>query len=271
MNNIDLKVTDSKHITGSSETEGRYSSKEKEKIASAAKEFESLMTSMMMKDMQKTTTGGMFGDESYGGDVLDTMFESEMSKFMTKSKSLGIAQMLYKKLTGEDLPIMPAETLPVTKYKGSSSLNTDTDSSDLPKVTPSSEALKRIDKYDDIINNASEEYGVDANLIKSVIMAESAGNPKAVSSAKAKGLMQLIDSTASSMGVKNVFDPKENIYGGTKYLSDLLRQYNGNVKLALAGYNAGPKNVDKYNGVPPFTETKNYITRVVGYLKHFES
>ena len=83
--------------------------------------------------------------------------------------------------------------------------------------------------------------------------------------------MQLIDSTASSMGVKNVFDPKENIYGGTKYLSDLLRQYNGNVKLALAGYNAGPKNVDKYNGVPPFTETKNYITRVVGYLKHFES
>jgi len=80
--------------------------------------------------------------------------------------------------------------------------------------------------------------------------------------------MQLIDSTASNMGVKNVWDPKENIFGGTKYLSQMLRKYNGNVNLALASYNAGPVNVQKYGGVPPFEETQNYIKRVIGYFNH---
>ncbi|MEW6653804.1 MAG: lytic transglycosylase domain-containing protein, partial [Bacteroidota bacterium] len=99
---------------------------------------------------------------------------------------------------------------------------------------------------------------------------ESAANNKAVSRAKAKGLMQLIDSTASDMGVRNVFNPRENILGGTKYFAQMLRQYSGDVKLALAAYNAGPQNVAKYKGVPPFEETKNYINKVLGYLDHFK-
>lgn len=270
MDNIDLKITDSKHIASTTETNSRYSAKEKEKIAKAAKDFESLMTSMMMKSMNQTTEG-MFGEDSYGGDVLDTMFESEMASYMSNSKSLGVAQMLYKKLTGEELPIRGADKILLNGLKSKDNIKLNGIDSELPTVTPSSEAIKRIDKYENIINDASEAYGVDANLIKSVIMAESAGNSKAVSGANAKGLMQLIDTTASNMGVKNVFDPKQNIFGGTKYLSEMLRQYNGDIKLALAGYNAGPGNVEKYNGVPPFSETKNYITRVVGYLKHFES
>ena len=269
MSSIDLKLTDSKHLTAASEANARYSPKEKEKIAKATKDFESLMTSMMLKEMTKTNSGGMFGEESYGGDVLDSMFESEMASYMTKSKSLGVAKMLYKKLTGEDLPM--EKGLDKIYKNNSNPINIKGVDKNLPVVTPSSEALKRIDKYDAIINDAAKAYGVDPNLIKSVIMAESAGNAKAVSGAKAKGLMQLIDSTAADMGVKNVWDPKQNIYGGTKYLSEMLRQYDGDVKLALAGYNAGPGNVDKYNGVPPFDETRKYITRVVGYLKHFES
>ena len=81
--------------------------------------------------------------------------------------------------------------------------------------------------------------------------------------------MQLIDSTRSDMGVRNVFNPRENILGGTKYFAQMLRQYSGDVKLALAAYNAGPSNVEKYNGVPPFDETKNYINKVLGYFNHF--
>ncbi len=124
--------------------------------------------------------------------------------------------------------------------------------------------------YDDIIQQASETYGVDKNIIKSVILAESSAKENAVSTANAKGLMQIIDSTAKYLGINNVWDPKENIMGGAKYLSELLRKYNGNLKFALAGYNAGPGNVDKYNGIPPFTETQTYVKRVIGYLKNFE-
>jgi soluble lytic murein transglycosylase-like protein len=128
--------------------------------------------------------------------------------------------------------------------------------------------MNRLGKYDSIIADASEKFGIDPNVIKSVILTESAANEKAVSGAKAKGLMQLIDSTAHDMGVQNVWDPKQNILGGTKYLAEMLRKYNGNLRLALASYNAGPSNVDKYNGIPPFEETQNYVTRVFGYLKH---
>jgi soluble lytic murein transglycosylase-like protein len=136
-------------------------------------------------------------------------------------------------------------------------------------LKPAADSLNRLRKYEDIIDKASSQFGVDKNVIRSVILAESAAKQNAVSSANAKGLMQLIDSTAAEMGVKNSFDPKENIFGGAKYLAKMLRQYNGNLELALAAYNAGPANVDKYNGIPPFEETRKYVEKVISYLNHF--
>lgn len=117
---------------------------------------------------------------------------------------------------------------------------------------------------------ASEAYGVDAALIRAIIMAESSNNPKAVSHRGAKGLMQLMPRTARVLGVKDSFNPAHNIDGGVRYVRQLLDRYKGNVKLALAAYNAGLRHVRNYGGVPPFKETHNYIKKVLNYRQHFE-
>lgn len=117
--------------------------------------------------------------------------------------------------------------------------------------------------FGEIIRAASKRYGVDADLITSVIAAESNFNPNAVSRRNARGLMQLLPTTATRLGVKNVFDPQENIDAGTRYLSELLQLYKNDFALTLAAYNAGPERVQHYGlRVPPFAETTSYVRRV---------
>lgn len=124
-------------------------------------------------------------------------------------------------------------------------------------------------KFDKIIDEASSKFGVPRELIKAVIKAESNFNPIAISPKNAMGLMQLIPSTAKEMGVEDVFDPYQNIIGGTKYLKMLLDRYNGNLFLALSAYNAGPDRVDKTGGIPNIEETQNYVDRVLKFYKEY--
>jgi soluble lytic murein transglycosylase-like protein len=135
----------------------------------------------------------------------------------------------------------------------------------VPSVTTTIESFVAIPPahaYDVFIREASERYGVDAMLIRSVMQTESAFDALAVSRAGAMGLMQLMPEVAEELGVDDAFDPRQNVMGGTRYLRRLLNLYDGNVPLALASYNAGATNVQQYGGVPPFPETQNYVKQI---------
>ena len=121
-------------------------------------------------------------------------------------------------------------------------------------------------EWDKYITRYSKEFGVDENLVRAVIRVESANNPNALSRKGAMGLMQLMPQTAKMLGVKDAWDPEQNIRGGVKYLSQLSDKFNGDIVKVLAGYNAGPGRVDQYNGVPPFAETQNYVRKVMALL-----
>jgi soluble lytic murein transglycosylase-like protein len=115
----------------------------------------------------------------------------------------------------------------------------------------------------EMLSRAGHEHNLDVDLLASVVKAESAGNARAVSPAGARGLMQLMPSTASELGVEDSFKPEENVRGGSAYLDSLLMRYRDNLALALAAYNAGPQAVDKYRGIPPYHETQAYVARVI--------
>jgi soluble lytic murein transglycosylase len=135
---------------------------------------------------------------------------------------------------------------------------------------PSKRGLKKyFGDYQGIIRQASTQFGIDPHFVRAVIKAESGFDHRAVSSKGAQGLMQLMPETADDMDVQDPFDPGENIFGGVRYLSLLLKRFKNNKVLALAAYNAGPDKVESYNGVPPFPETREFVRRVMRYYESY--
>lgn len=130
------------------------------------------------------------------------------------------------------------------------------------------EQLKTSTSLESIFEKAAQTYGVDVELLKAMAKAESGFDPNATSKSGAMGIMQLMPGTAKGLGVTDAYDPEQNIMGGAKYIASLLEKYDGNVSYALAAYNAGSGNVDKYDGIPPFEETQNYVTKILGYLQN---
>ena len=133
---------------------------------------------------------------------------------------------------------------------------------DQQKSTPPAIALSAED-LNEMLGRAGKAHNLDADLLASVVRAESGGNTRAISRTGARGLMQLMPSTAATMGVQDSFQPDQNVRGGSAYLDSLLLRYHDNLALALAAYNAGPAAVDKYHGIPPYAETRAYVARVI--------
>lgn len=169
-------------------------------------------------------------------------------------------------MTDSSLPIgRVAEAAAAAQTAPTARSTSDPAFSNLFRKASGSGAAQKAADMDDIFTRAASQYGISENLLKAVAKAESGFDPSSVSRAGAQGVMQLMPSTAASMGVADPLDAEQNIMGGARYLSQKISQYNGDVKLALAAYNAGSGNVAKYGGIPPFKETQTYVKRVLDY------
>jgi Rod binding domain-containing protein len=253
--------------TGSAKGAGAATAKD------AAKQFEALFASMMVHSMRKGVQqldNNSFMPTSTGEKIFTDMLDDQYGNLLAKNGTLGLADLILKQIdkTGGS----PAS---LSMLKGLSTTQPwMLDNKFVPSTTTAAgsvvpDAGTGLSQWQQIIQEASSKYGVDKSLISAVIAQESAGNRFAVSNKGAKGLMQLTDSTARDMGVSSVFQPTQNIMGGTKYLKQLLDKYKGNETLALASYNAGPAAVDKYNGIPPFEETQRYVGNVLSLKNRF--
>jgi soluble lytic murein transglycosylase-like protein len=141
----------------------------------------------------------------------------------------------------------------------------------MPRVAPSDRDPARYTRYDTWIREAAALYKLPVELVRAIIKVESDYDPKATSYAGARGLMQLMPKTAESMQVKDIGDPRENIFGGVRYLRILANTFNGDLVLTIAGYNAGEDAVIRHKGVPPFEQTKDYVTKVLHYYKRYRT
>ena len=236
------------------------------KAQKVAREFESIFTTMMLKSMRGANEGlnsdNDFMPTSLGEKIYTQMLDEQYGDLASKNGTLGIAAMILKQLQKADTD----DTQSLTMLKGLTATRPWALDN---KFIPSSSAMSRatsapidVSRWAPIVAAASKQYGLDPNLLSAVIAQESGGDPAAVSQKGAKGLMQLMDSTSSAMGVTRPFSPQGNIMGGAKYLRQLLDQFSGDESLALASYNAGPAAVERYNGIPPFSETQRYVKDV---------
>ncbi|HUI09978.1 MAG TPA: transglycosylase SLT domain-containing protein [Bacteroidota bacterium] len=304
--------------TGNATGASTLDAAKKARLQKAVKDFEAIFLGMMMKSMRSSVPKDDAIGESFGGDLMESMFDEEVAHRMAGRSNLGLADMLYRSITHEPMPatpvappqapqqagapppqagpaptqagastsVAPPKVPSQARQQASTQTVTSTDpaanspaapaatenssAGKAPVIAPPHAVRERVAAYEDLIQQASAHHGVDSTIIKAVMAAESGGDRTAVSAADAKGLMQLTDSTAVDMGVRNVWNARENIQGGTRYLQSLLERFDGDTRNAIASYNAGPARVEKHGGVPPIPETQAYVRRVMNYIQYYE-
>lgn len=255
-----------------------------EKKWKAALDFQAMFLGQMYKAMRKSSLGEGLTEMSSGREVFTEMLDQEYARMDSRSPahagaagmekalsgmSNSLAAQVYRAMLRQDGSESPADQEAASGWKKPSLYSALTATAAMARALGGRKAqeLKSPAMGDEtlepLVDLASRTHGVDKNLIKSVIGQESAGRPLAVSAAGAKGLMQLMDTTAAELGLKNAFNPRENVLAGTRYLKRMLEKFGGDEKLALAAYNAGPGAVDRFGGVPPYAETKNYVEKVL--------
>ena len=274
-------------------TKGATVEQEKARLREASKQFESLFSYQLLKTMRATIpenplTEGVPMAGGGGKEIFTQLFDLEIARKMTGNGQTSLAEVLYrsmersveaqygespealemKALRPEGIDAIPLRHNAVDDLPRRLPIPIDKSAKPLISIPISNAASTDpiIRDYGNLIRKVAASSGVKPELVYAVIKHESDGQPSAISPKGAKGLMQLMDSTAADYNVGNSMDPASNITGGTRYLRDLLDRF-GDVKTALAAYNAGPGTVERFGGIPPYKETTEYVKRVMDSIK----
>ncbi len=220
-----------------------------EKLKKAAQSFEAIFIGQILSNMRKSINSGLFG-QGMSSEMYQSMFDENIAQAIASKDGFGLSDIIIRSLhkdSGQN-ESAPGETLADYRLRPIQRIST-----------------QKIDRNWDrsIIKQAADKFGVDAKLVEAIIKVESNYNAKAISKAGAVGVMQLMKNTADQLGVKNRYNPEQNIFGGVNYFKKQLDRFGGNLELALSAYNAGPAAVEKYNGIPPYEETQNYVKNVL--------
>jgi soluble lytic murein transglycosylase-like protein len=240
----------------------------------AALDFESMFLGQLMKGMRQTVSQDETTGPSSERQTFTEMLDQQYASLSARSKANLDPQAPERARSGTTHSLAAQVYRSMLRHDAttSTSIQPRPEIHNSPPVNDKPAKTKPLDEktLTELANDAARRHGLPASLIRGVIQAESGGDSTAVSRAGAKGLMQLMDGTASDLGVTNSFDPVANVNGGARYLKELMIRFKGDITKALAGYNAGPGAVEKHAGVPPFPETKAYVKSVLNQMRHFE-
>ncbi|MEO4054261.1 lytic transglycosylase domain-containing protein [Solibacillus sp. CAU 1738] len=229
-------------------------------------DIQSIKTLMELQALQTISgTNSNSASPSVFSSMVDDLLQSELTDATKNAASL--LNSYSSMASADSLAISPKNYLDAFLLEGQANTTIDQYLNDYTGQSGYENVLAGASSYSETIAQAANTYNVPEKLIAAIIKQESNFNPNAVSTAGATGLMQLMPSTAKFLGVTDPTNPEQNIMGGAKYLRQMLNQFDNDIEKALAAYNAGPGNVKKYDGIPPFNETTNYVKKVLNYYR----